>query len=162
MRKVFILLTIIGSMLAISPTLAAKHSEPYKSTENKSIQGQKKLKVVEELYSGFFNKHDVSVASRLIVENYKQHNPFVGDGIKPFLDFFSQNFKDNPQYSAKIYRSAVSGNLVFVHVLYKNNPQDLGTASVDIYWVNNQGKITEHWDVNQKVPEKSANNNTMF
>ena len=85
-----------------------------------------------------------------------------GDGIKPFLDFFSQTFKDNPQYSAKIYRSAVNGDLVYVHVKYQNNPQDRGTASVDIYRVNDQGKITEHWDVNQDVPEKSANDNTMF
>lgn len=118
--------------------------------------------MVEDLYAGFFNRHDIGVAQRLIVENYKQHNPFVGDGIKPFLDFFSQTFKDNPQYSAKIYRSAVNGDLVYVHVKYQNNPQDRGTASVDIYRVNDQGKITEHWDVNQDVPEKSANDNTMF
>lgn len=162
MKKIFISLVIVGSMLANYPALAVKNSEPHKVAGNKNIQDQKKLKVVEDLYAGFFNKHDISVAQRLIVENYKQHNPFVGDGIKPFLDFFSQNFKDNPQFSAKIYRSAVSGDLVYVHVLYKNNPQDRGTASVDIYRVNNQGKITEHWDVNQEVPEKSANDNTMF
>ncbi|MGO4744903.1 nuclear transport factor 2 family protein [Serratia quinivorans] len=162
MKKVFIPWVILGSMLAHYPALAVENNEPLKIAGNKHLHDQKKLKVVEELYAGFFNKHDVSVAQRLIVENYKQHNPFVGDGIKPFLDFFSQNFKENPQFSAKIYRSAVSGDLVFVHVGYKNNPQDRGTASVDIYRVNNQGKITEHWDVNQEVPEKSVNGNTMF
>ncbi|MFJ7499278.1 ester cyclase [Serratia grimesii] len=162
MKKAFIPLLIVGSMLASYPVLAVENNAPQKRTGKNHLHSQNKLKVVEDLYAGFFNQHDISVAQRLIVENYKQHNPFVGDGIKPFLDFFSQNFKDNPQFSAKIYRSAVSGDLVFVHVLYKNNPQDRGTASVDIYRVNDQGKITEHWDVNQEVPEKSANDNTMF
>ena len=121
--------------------LSTDQAASYKSAGKGGYHhAQQKLKVVEDLYAGFFNRHDIGVAQRLIVENYKQHNPFVGDGIKPFLDFFSQTFKDNPQYSAKIYRSAVNGDLVYVHVKYQNNPQDRGTASVDIYRVNDQGK----------------------
>ncbi|CAI0720927.1 SnoaL-like polyketide cyclase [Serratia entomophila] len=162
MKKAFIPLLIAGGLLASYPALAVEGGAAQKHAVKGYHHGQQKLKVVEDLYAGFFNRHDIGVAKKLIVENYKQHNPFVGDGIKPFLDFFSQNFKDNPQYSAKIYRSAVSGDLVYVHVLYKNNPQDRGTASVDIYRVNDRGQITEHWDVNQEVPEKSANDNTMF
>ncbi|WP_261455806.1 hypothetical protein [Serratia ficaria] len=45
---------------------------------------------------------------------------------------------------------------------YKNNPQDRGTASMDSYRVNDQGKITGHGDVNLEVPENSANGNGMF
>ncbi|CAI0811855.1 SnoaL-like polyketide cyclase [Serratia entomophila] len=162
MKKAFIPLLIAGGLLTSYPALAVEGGAAQKHAVKGYHHGQQKLNVVEDLYAGFFNRHDIGVAQKLIVENYKQHNPFVGDGIKPFLDFFSQNFKDNPQYSAKIYRSAVSGDLVYVHVLYKNNPQDRGTASVDIYRVNDRGQITEHWDVNQEVPEKSANDNTMF
>lgn len=162
MKKIFIPLLIAGSMLASYSVLAVENGTPQKLVGKKQMHSENKLKVVEDLYAGFFNQHDIGVAQRLIVENYKQHNPYVGDGIKPFLAYFSQHFKDNPQFSAKIYRSAVSDDLVFIHVLYKTNPQDRGTASVDIYRVNDQGKITEHWDVNQAVPEKSANNNTMF
>ena len=163
MKKALITCAIVGGLLASYPALSTDQAASYKSAGKGGYHhAQQKLKVVEDLYAGFFNRHDIGVAQRLIVENYKQHNPFVGDGIKPFLDFFSQTFKDNPQYSAKIYRSAVSGDLVYVHVKYQNNPQDRGTASVDIYRVNDQGKITEHWDVNQDVPEKSANDNTMF
>jgi predicted SnoaL-like aldol condensation-catalyzing enzyme len=162
MKKMFISLLILGSALAGHSALAGENNAPDPSPVKGSHHDHQKLKVVEELYAGFFNKHDISVARRLIVENYKQHNPFVADGIGPFLNYFSQTFKDNPQYSAQIYRSAVSGDLVFVHVLYKNNPRDRGTASVDIYRVDNKGQITEHWDVNQKVPENPANDNTMF
>jgi predicted SnoaL-like aldol condensation-catalyzing enzyme len=40
---------------------------------------------------------------------------------------------------------------------------DTGNALVDIYRVNDNGKIAEHWDVIiQQIPKNSANNNTMF
>ncbi len=162
MKKILISSLIISGLLASAPGLAAQQFAHHHSGEKAEQNNQHKLNVVKALYAGFFNGHDANVAKELITEDYKQHNPFVANGRAPFLEYFTQLFIDNPQYSAKIYRSAVSGDLVYVHVKYQNNPQDLGTASVDIYRVNDQGKITEHWDVNQPVPADPANDNTMF
>lgn len=162
MKKLFIPSLIISSLLVSAPLLAANENGHPPSAANIEHQNQQKLNVVKTLYDGFFNGHDANVAKAIITEEYKQHNPFVGNGRAPFLAYFSQLFIDNPQYSARIYRSAVNGDLVYVHVKYQNNPEDRGTASVDIYRVNDQGKITEHWDVNQPVPTESANENTMF
>jgi hypothetical protein len=53
------------------------------------------------------------------------------------------------------------GDLVVVHSHLTLKPGDRGSAVVDIFRIEN-GKIAEHWDVLQEVPEKSANHNTMF
>ena len=53
------------------------------------------------------------------------------------------------------------GDLFMLHVHAVREPGQRGTAIVDIFRVEN-GKIVEHWDVLQPVPEKAANENTMF
>jgi predicted SnoaL-like aldol condensation-catalyzing enzyme len=57
------------------------------------------------------------------------------------------------------------GDLVAVHARVVRNAADResgrGWAVVDIFRLE-KGRIVEHWDVVQDVPEKSANDNTMF
>ena len=62
---------------------------------------------------------------------------------------------------ARIVRSAADGDLVWLHLNSTQNAQDRGEAIVDIFRVED-GRIVEHWDVIQPVPETSANENTMF
>jgi predicted SnoaL-like aldol condensation-catalyzing enzyme len=52
-------------------------------------------------------------------------------------------------------------DLVWLHVHATNGAKDRGQAIIDIFRVKN-GKIVEHWDVIQAVPETAANKNTMF
>lgn len=119
-------------------------------------------KTVSAFYDLAFNQHQPAEAMKKYVgETYKQHNPFSGDGKQPFVDFFSGYFKQNPQVRVEIKRLIAEGDLVVVHVLSKQNPADRGNAVVDIFRVTN-GKISEHWDVVQAIPEKLAHSNTMF
>lgn len=119
-------------------------------------------KIVTDFYEGVFLKHQVKAyADRYIGDQYIQHNPHVPDGKAPFVDFFTGHFKENPEAKSLIKRAVAEGDLVFLHVHSTQNAQDRGVAIVDIFRVQN-GKIVEHWDVQQAIPEQSANTNTMF
>ncbi|QEM82249.1 nuclear transport factor 2 family protein [Halomonas binhaiensis] len=117
--------------------------------------------LVTEFYDQFFNEHETEQSSRVLAQDYIQHNPEVPDGKAPFVDYFEGYFKENPNYKSEIVRSAADGDLVWLHVHSTNGDDDRGEAVVDIFRVK-QGKIVEHWDVIQSVPENAANDNTMF
>jgi len=116
--------------------------------------------LVLTFYERFFNQHDISAAS-VIVDDYRQHNPFVPDGKAAVVAYFTQYFKENPQARSRIVRSVAEGDLVWLHVHATQTPDDSGRAVVDVFRVQD-GRIVEHWDVIQAVPAQPANNNTMF
>ena len=125
-------------------------------------QATQNKKIVVDFYEGVFQKHQVKAyADRYIGDQYIQHNPHVPDGKAPFVDYFTGHFKENPEAKSVIKRAVAEGDLVFLHVHSTQNAQDRGVAIVDIFRVEN-GKIVEHWDVQQAVPEQAANSNTMF
>jgi predicted SnoaL-like aldol condensation-catalyzing enzyme len=118
--------------------------------------------LVQNFYQMAFNEHKPKEAAEAFLsENYKQHNPYVGDGRQPFIDYFVPYFKKNSQSKVFIKRVVSEDDLVVVHAHYLQNEKYTGRAVVDIFRVQN-GKIVEHWDVVQPVPKKAANNNTMF
>lgn len=153
---------IFVSLFSLSSIQFVQAADTTLVQKDASAKSQANLKLVVDFYNQFFNDHNVAVANTVVAENYKQHNPFVPDGRAPFVNYFTKVFKDNPERRTQIVRAAVNGDIVFLHVHMTQNPQDQrGRAGVDIFRVEN-GKIVEHWDVNQDVPEKPANNNTMF
>jgi predicted SnoaL-like aldol condensation-catalyzing enzyme len=129
-----------------------------------SAQGaeQSTKAMVTAFYKMVFYDHKVAQAFKTYVgATYKQHNPLVSDGIEPSVAFLSKRFETNPQAINEIKRVIADSDLVAVHVHSRSNDSDRGRAIVDIFRVEN-GKIIEHWDVIQPVPENAQNNNTMF
>lgn len=119
-------------------------------------------KIVTDFYNMVFRDHKVQeAADKYFGSKYIQHNPLVPDGVKPFTGYFIPHFKANPEARSEIKRVIAEGDLVVLHVLSKQNKDDRGRAIVDIFRVED-GKIVEHWDVIQAIPEKAANTNTMF
>ena len=108
-----------------------------------------------------FHGQPLSALDRYIGDQYIQHNPYVSDGKAPFVNYFTQYFKENPTAQNTIKRAIADGDLVVLHVHSKQNEHDKGQAIVDIFRIEN-GKIVEHWDVIQNIPEQSANQNSMF
>jgi predicted SnoaL-like aldol condensation-catalyzing enzyme len=92
---------------------------------------------------------------------YRQHNPIAEDGPEPFIKFVKSFTAAFPSLHVDFKRDIAEGDLVALHSHMVREPGDRGMAVVDIFRVES-GKVVEHWDVIQEIPEKSANNNTMF
>lgn len=126
-----------------------------------SPQEEMNKKNVVEFYEKAINQKDFDGASKYIGSRYTQHNPLAADGpegLKAFLQFAKEKL---PGYHADIRRVLADGDYVILHVHTTRDPQDRGSAVMDIFKLEN-GKVVEHWDVVQPIPEKAANSNGMF
>ncbi|WP_254074116.1 nuclear transport factor 2 family protein [Burkholderia sp. S171] len=153
--------TALLAMVASHAVRAEDSAMPANTPTRNVAQEESNRALVVRFYDTVFNQHDLSIASTVLAPNYIQHNPHVPSGSAPFISFFTERFKANPEAHSTIVHSAADGDLVFLHVHSTSNPQDRGNAIVDIFRVDH-GTIAEHWDVIQPVPEHAANDNTMF
>ncbi|EKK7713333.1 nuclear transport factor 2 family protein [Cronobacter dublinensis] len=151
MKKTMAVFLVAASLLTANGAVA--------SARQSDVEEANRQRVIT-FYDRFFNQHDTAAAD-VVADDYRQHNPEVPDGKAPFVNYFSGFFRDNPQSRAKVIRSAADGDLVWLQVHSTNGSHDRGQAVLDIFRVKD-GKIVEHWDIIQDVPEKAANANTMF
>ncbi|MEO8030803.1 MAG: nuclear transport factor 2 family protein [Gemmatimonadota bacterium] len=114
-------------------------------------------------YDLAFNQQQPEQAvQRYLGASYKQHNPMAADGPEPFIGFVRWITGENPKLRFEKKRIIAEGELVVVHSHLIPAPAARGTAVMDIFRLDDNGKIIEHWDVLQDVPETAKNGNTMF
>jgi predicted SnoaL-like aldol condensation-catalyzing enzyme len=124
---------------------------------------ERNKRVVREFYDLAFNQRQPEEAvKRYLGGTYRQHNPLAGDGAEPFIGFVRWLTGANPKLRVEFKRSVAEGDLVVVHCHLIPEPDARGTAVIDIFRLDSEGKIVEHWDVLQEVPETAQNPNTMF
>ena len=140
----------LAVLLAASPAAAGN-----------SAQEEANKKVVVDFYETAITQKDFEAAAKHFGNRYVQHNPVAADGpegLRAFLAFLKEKF---PQSKSEIKRVLVDGDYVILHVHAVREPGTRGSAIIDIFKLEN-GKIVEHWDVVQPIPEKAANANGMF
>lgn len=98
---------------------------------------------------------------KYVGDDYIQHNPAVGDGTKPFIAYFETMATEYPDKTIKFVRSVSEGNLVALHT-HQVWPGGDEYVTMDFFRFDGNGKIVEHWDSIQLIPESSANANTMY
>jgi predicted SnoaL-like aldol condensation-catalyzing enzyme len=114
-----------------------------------------------EFYEMAYLGEPKKAAQLFVGDMYIQHNPDVGDGPQPFIDYFERMQEEYPEKSIEFVRAVAEGDLVALHThqIWPGNDQYI---TMDFFRFNDQGKIVEHWDSIQQIPETSKNGNTMY
>ena len=93
--------------------------------------------------------------------NYIQHNPLVGNGKQAFIDYFTKMAAQYPGKKIEFVRTAAEEDLVALHT-HQTWPGNDEYVTMDFFRFDTNGKIIEHWDAIQKVPNETKNDNTMY
>jgi predicted SnoaL-like aldol condensation-catalyzing enzyme len=137
-------------MLLLTTAVALSACVTASAHEERDVAAKNKAMVIE-FYNMIFQEHKVREAlAKYVGDRYIQHNPLAPNGTEALINFMEPYFAKNPTARSEIKRAVAEGDLVWLHVHARSSETDRGLAVVD------------NWDVVQPVPEKSANENTMF
>jgi len=94
-------------------------------------------------------------------DEYIQHNPLVGNGKAAFIEYFEKMKREYPVKTIEFVRAVAEGDLVALHT-HQTWPGNDDYVTMDFFRFDDAGKIVEHWDAVQQIPESSANDNPMY
>ncbi|MFI6977324.1 nuclear transport factor 2 family protein [Embleya sp. NPDC050154] len=142
-----------------------RHS-PNDRSDDSGLEGPARLdrnkRIAQDFFDLAFNdKQPMDAAAKYLGARYIQHNPHAPDGADAFVEFVTAFGARFPDLTIDFKRVLAEDDLVVVHSLMRTSREDRGSALVDIVRVRD-GRIVEHWDVIQPIPETAANDNTMF
>lgn len=114
-----------------------------------------------EFYKMSYEGEPRKAVKLYVGSEYIQHNPLVGDGIEAFIAYFERMAEEYADKSIEFVRAVAEGNLVALHT-HQKWPDEEEYVTMDFFRFDEKGKIVEHWDSVQQIPDFTANGNTMY
>jgi predicted SnoaL-like aldol condensation-catalyzing enzyme len=118
-------------------------------------------RLVLDFYQTIIGNKDYEGARRYMGEEYRQHAPYATDGHAGVAEWVRKMKESFPQHRYEVKKVVAEGDLVVLHLHGINGLHPFGESVIDIFRIEN-GKVVEHWDVIQAIPETADNANTMF
>ncbi|HEY1899970.1 MAG TPA: ester cyclase [Steroidobacteraceae bacterium] len=138
----------------VPPKVAAKgHPVADQLARNKQL--------VLDFYRQLIGEKDFEAARPYMGAEYRQHAPYAADGHAGVAEWVRKFKESFPQHRYEVKKVIAEGNLVVLHLHGQSGLHPFGESVVDIFRIEN-GKVVEHWDVIQPIPESADNANTMF
>jgi predicted SnoaL-like aldol condensation-catalyzing enzyme len=152
----------VGTTAFAGTDTASKSSAAAASSASQEAKEARNKRIALAFVDLALNKKQPQKAADLYLRDpYIQHNPQITNGKAAFVTWATNFIKAVPDVKVDFKRAIADGDLVMIHSRLTTSATDRGTAVADIVRFKN-GKIVEHWDVLQAVPETAANDNTMF
>jgi predicted SnoaL-like aldol condensation-catalyzing enzyme len=149
---------LTNSMVASAVLAVCLAAAPATAHVSKDPKSRKAIAFLEMV----FNQKKVKEGFDTYVgDKYIQHNPIAADGKDAAVEVLGKALQALPGWTYEIKHAYVDGDYAIIHSHVRMKPDDRGMAVVDIFRFE-KGKVVEHWDVVQPIPEKSANANSMF
>jgi predicted SnoaL-like aldol condensation-catalyzing enzyme len=150
-------------LVAILVLAGISASTPAYSADNQEAIEEQNKQIAIAFYNAALNEKNWEKAKSFIGNRYVQHNLAAIDGpegLKAHIEFLKRDFPNN---RGEIKHVLADGDLVALHIHCRRSPELRGYAVVDIFRIEN-GKVVEHWDVVQEIPDpkNAKNKNTMF
>jgi predicted SnoaL-like aldol condensation-catalyzing enzyme len=146
---------------------ATTDTAPSTATTNTTDSNQEKLeeenkKLVSDFLQALFGDKDSTAIDKYIADNIIQHSPLLHDSKQGFKDDLLPYLRREGLSKTKVDMKHIAADGDKVWVMVRDvAPNGKVFARIDIFKVEN-GKITEHWSVEQAEPKESSNKNTMF
>jgi predicted SnoaL-like aldol condensation-catalyzing enzyme len=112
-------------------------------------------------YRMAYSGDPASAVEMYVGAEYIQHNPLVGDGKQAFIDYFTEMALQYPDKEIEFIRAIAEGDLVALHT-HQTWPGNEEYVTMDFFRFDTDGKIIEHWDAIQDVPDETKNGNPMY
>lgn len=112
-------------------------------------------------YKTAYKGNPKKAVKQYVGEEYIQHNPDVANGTQGLINYFDRMQVEYPEKSIEFVRCIAEGDLVALHT-HQTWPGNDEYITMDFFRFDEKGKIVEHWDAIQQIPESSSNPNTMY